>query len=206
MAFAFKRHIAPVAVAAALGLAAAGSAQAENVHERGTITSLDGSVLKIKDRDGKDVMLNLDDGWKIVGASKATMADIKPGTFIGTATTGEDTGMKAVEVVVFPEAMKGTGEGHYAWDLQPGGKTMMTNATVNNEVKGTDGKSVTLTYKGGEKKVDIKDGTPIVQFGDATRADLVPGAKVFVNASAITGDKLEKGAVVVGKDGVTPPM
>ncbi len=206
MAFAFKRHIAPVAVAAALGLAAAGPARADNVHERGTITSLDGSVLKIKDNAGKDVMLNLDDGWKIVGASKGTMADIKPGTFIGTATTGEDTGMKAVEVVVFPEAMKGTGEGHYAWDLQPGGKTMMTNATVNNEVKGTDGKSVTLTYKGGEKKVDIKDNTPIVTLGDATKADLAVGAKVFVNASAMTGDKLEKGAVIVGKDGVTPPM
>lgn len=206
MAFGFKRHIAPVAAAAALGLAAAGSANADPIHERGTITSLDGSVLKIKDRDGKDVMLNLDDGWKIVGASKATMADIKPGTFIGTATTGEDAGMKAVEVVVFPEAMKGTGEGHYAWDLQPGGKTMMTNATVNNEVKGTDGKTVTLTYKGGEKKVDIKDNTPIVQLGDATKADLKPGAKVFVNASAMTGDKLEKGAVIVGVGGVTPPM
>ena len=114
--------------------------------------------------------------------------------------------MKAVEVVVFPEAMKGTGEGHYAWDLQPGGKTMMTNATVNNEVKGNDGKSVTLTYKGGEKKVDIKDGTPIVTLGDATKADLTPGAKVFVNATGLNGDKLAKGAVIVGKDGVTPPM
>ena len=206
MALGINRHIAPVAIAAALGLAAVGSAQADPVHERGTITSLDGSVLKIKDRDGKDVMLNLNDGWKIVGASKASMADIKPGTFIGTATVGEDTGMKAVEVVVFPEAMKGTGEGHYAWDLQPGGKTMMTNATVNNEVKGTDGKTVTLTYKGGEKRVDIKDSTPIVQLGAATKGDLVPGAKVFVNPSAMTGAKLEKGAVVVGKDGVTPPM
>ena len=206
MAFAFKRHIAPVAIAAALGFAAVGSASAENVHERGTVTSLDGSVLKIKDNAGKDVMLNLDDGWKIVGASKATMADIKPGTFIGTATVGEDTGMKALEVVVFPESMKGTGEGHYAWDLQGSGKTMMTNATVNNEVKSTDGKSVTLTYKGGEKKVDIKDNTPIVQLGEATKADLKPGAKVFVNASGMTGDKLEKGAVIVGVDGVTPPM
>ena len=210
MAFDLKRPAArlaaPVAVAAVLGLAAVGTASAETIHERGTITAVDGSVVKVKDRDGKDVMFNLDDGWKIVGASKATMADIKPGTFIGTATTGEDTGMKAVEVVVFPEAMKGTGEGHYAWDLQPGGKTMMTNATVNNEVKGTDGKTVTLTYKGGEKKVDIKDDTPIVQLGDATKADLVPGAKVFINASGMSGDKIEKGAVVVGKDGVTPPM
>ena len=212
MAFGFKRQVArqvarcaaSAAAAATLGFAALGPARAEAVHERGTVTALDGSILKLKDRDGKDVMLDLDDGWKIVGASKATMADIKPGTFVGTATTGEDTGLKALEVVVFPEAMRGTGEGHYAWDLQP--KAMMTNATVNNEVKGTDGTSVTLSYKGGEKKVDIKDGTPIVQLGDATRADLVPGAKVFVSASAINGDKLEKGAVVVGKDGVTPPM
>ena len=199
-----KRHAATVALAAVFGFAALASAQAENIHERGTITSVDGAVVKVKDRDGKDVMFNLDDGWKIVGASAATMADIKPGTYIGTATVGEEAGMKALEVVVFPEAMKGAGEGHYAWDLQP--KTMMTNATVNNEVKGTDGKSVTLSYKGGEKKVDIKDGTPIVQLGDATRADLVAGAKVFISAPGMTGDKIEKGSVVVGKGGVAPPM
>lgn len=199
-----KRHAAPVAMAAMLTLLAASAARADAVHERGTITSVDGSVVKVKDRDGKDVMFNLGDGWKIVGASKATIADIKPGTFIGTATVGEETGMKALEVVVFPEAMKGTGEGHYAWDLQP--KTMMTNATVSNEVKGTDGKSVTLAYKGGEKKVDIKDSTPIVMLGEATKADLVSGAKVFINAPGMMGDKIAKGAVVVGKDGVTPPM
>ena len=204
MAFGFKRQAAPVAVL--LGLAAAGGARAESVHERGTITSVDGPVVHVKDRDGRDVVLNLDDGWKIVGASAATMADIKPGVYVGTATTGEDTGMKAVEVVVFPESMKGTGEGHYAWDLQPNGKTMMTNATVSNEVKGTDGKTVTLAYKGGEKKVDIADDTPIVRIGEATRADLVPGAKVFVSGSGMSGDKIEKGAVVVGKGGTTPPM
>ena len=204
MALAFKRNAASVALAAALGLSAAASAEAANVHERGTIASIDGSVVKIKNRDGKDMMFNLDEGWNIVGAEKATMADIKPGTFICTATTGEDTGMKALEVVVFPEKMRGTGEGNYAWDLQP--KTMMTNATVNNAVKGTDGQTVTLTYKGGEKKVEIKDSTPIVQLADATKADLKPGAKVFISASGEAGDKIEKGTVVVGKDGVTPPM
>jgi hypothetical protein len=199
-----KRHAAPVAMASVLTLLAASAARADALHERGTITAVDGAVVKVKDRDGKDVMFNLDDGWKIVGASKASMADIKPGTFIGTATVGEETGMKALEVVVFPEAMKGTGEGHYAWDLQP--KTMMTNATVSTEVKSTDGKSVTLAYKGGEKKVDIKDSTPIVMLGEASKADLVPGAKVFINAPGMTGDKITPGAVVVGKDGITPPM
>lgn len=199
-----KRHAAAVAVASCLVAASAATARAETVHERGTITAVDGATVTIKDRDGKDVTLNLDDGWKIGGVAKATMADIKPGTFIGTATTGEDTGMKALEVVIFPAAMKGTGEGHYAWDLQP--KSMMTNATVDNEVKATDGKTVKLSYKGGEKTVAIKDATPIVQIVDATRADLVPGAKVFVATPNIADGRLEKGFVAVGKDGVTPPM
>ena len=195
--------LAAVAVAA-LGLLAAAPADAATLHERGTVTSVDGAMVKVKTREGKDVTFNLDDGWKVAGASKATMADIKPGTFIGTATTGEDTGMKALEVVVFPEAMKGTGEGHYDWDLEP--KTMMTNATVNNEVTGTDGKTVTLTYKGGEKKVDIKDGTPIVMLGAATKADVMAGVKVFIATPSDTDGKLAAGTVVVGRDGVTPPM
>ncbi|WP_129217615.1 hypothetical protein [Lichenibacterium ramalinae] len=200
-----KRHAAAAAaVATCLVVGPVASARAENIHERGTITAVDGATVTVKDRDGKDVTLNLDDGWKIGGVAKATMADIKPGTFIGTATSGDESGLKAIEVVVFPPAMKGTGEGHYAWDLQP--KSMMTNATVDNEVKGTDGKSVRLSYKGGEKTVDIKDTTPIVQFVDGTKADLVPGAKVFIVTPGMTGGKLEKGFVAVGKDGVTPPM
>lgn len=197
-----KRHAA--AAASCLLLLGAAPARAETIHERGTITAVDGAMVTVKDRDGKDVTLNLDDGWKIGGVARATMADIKPGTFIGTATTGEDEGLKALEVVVFPAAMKGTGEGHYAWDLQP--KSMMTNATVDNEVKSTDGKTVKLSYKGGEKSVAIKDSTPIVQIVDATRADLVPGAKVFIVTPKVDGGRLEKGFVAVGKDGVTPPM
>ena len=200
-----QRHGASLALAAVLGVAAATSAQAETIHERGTIASVEGSVVKITNRDGKALMFNLDEGWAVVGAEKAGVADIKPGTFIGTATTGEDTGMKALEVVVFPEKMRGAGEGHYAWDLQP--KTMMTNATVNNAVKGVDGQTVTLTYKGGEKKVEIKDSTPIVQLADATAADLTVGAKVFIAAPGEAADgKIQKGTVVVGKGGVTPPM
>ena len=199
-----KPHAAAAALAISLVAGSAVAARAEAVHERGTITAVDGSVVTVKDRDGKNVTFNLDDGWKIGGVAKATMADIKPGTFIGTATNGDESGLKALEVVVFPAAMKGTGEGHYAWDLQP--KSMMTNATVDNEVKGTDGKAVTLSYKGGTKTVDIKESTPIVQIVDATKADLVPGAKVFISTPGMTGGKLEKGFVAVGKDGVTPPM
>ena len=199
-----KRHAAAVAVASCLVAGSVAAARADTIHERGTVMAVDGATVTIKDRDGKTVTLNLDDGWKIGGVAKATMADIKPGTFIGTATSGEETGPKALEVVVFPAAMKGTGEGHYAWDLEP--KSMMTNATVDREVKGTDGKTVTLSYKGGETTVAIDDATPIVRIVDAARADLVPGAKVFVSTPGIAGGRLEKGFLAVGKDGVTPPM
>ena len=199
-----KRHAAAVAVASCLVAGSVAAARADTIHERGTVMAVDGATVTIKDRDGKTVTLNLDDGWKIGGVAKATMADIKPGTFIGTATSGEETGPKALEVVVFPAAMKGTGEGHYAWDLEP--KSMMTNATVDREVKGTDGKTVTLSYKGGETTVAIDDATPIVRIVDAARADLVPGAKVFISTPGIAGGRLEKGFLAVGKDGVTPPM
>ncbi len=199
-----KRHAAVAAAVSVLAVGAASAVRAEPLHERGTIAAVDGAIVTVKDRDGKDVTLNLDDGWKIGGVARATMADIKPGTFIGTATSGEETGLKALEVVVFPAAMKGTGEGHYAWDLQP--KSMMTNATVDNEVKSTDGKTVKLSYKGGEKTVAIKDSTPIVQIVDATRADLIPGAKVFIVTPTVTDGRLASGFVAVGKDGVTPPM
>ena len=193
-----------LAAAALAGLLAAVPAEAASLHERGTVSSVDGAVVKLKSRDGKELSLNLDDGWKIAGMEKASIADIKPGTFIGTATSGDDADLKALEVVVFPESMRGTGEGHYAWDLQP--KSMMTNANVDNAVKGVDGQTVTLSYKGGEKKVLIKDTTPIVKPTEATKADLVPGAKVFVITPGEADGKLEKGTVVVGKDGLTPPM
>ena len=101
-------------------LAPGPAAAATPLHIRGTISSVDGSVVKIKTRDGRDVSFDLADGWSIGGIAKASMTDIKPGTFIGTATSQADDGaMKALEVVVFPEKMRGVGEGHYPWDLQP---------------------------------------------------------------------------------------
>ena len=199
------RAVRTAALAAvSLAILAAQPAHAAAVHERGTVSVVAGSLVTVKSQDGKNLTFDLGDGWKVGGLEKGTMADIKPGTFIGTATSGDDTDMKALEVVVFPESMRGTGEGHYAWDL--GSKSMMTNANVDNAVKGVDGQTVTLSYKGGEKKVQIKDTTPIVKPVDATKADLVPGAKVFIVTPGESGGKLEAGRVVVGKDGITPPM
>ncbi len=189
---------------AALFAALQASASAAPVHLRGTVSTVDGAKVTIKTREGSDVSLTLGDDWKIGGVTKASIADIKAGTFIGTANVADSSGAKALEVVVFPEAMRGTGEGDYAWDLKP--SSQMTNATVSNPVQGVDGQTVTLSYKGGEKKVTIPSDAPIVMIGSASAADVKPGAAVFIAGEAEGGGMPSKGHIVVGKDGAVPPM
>jgi len=195
-----------LAVVALLGMADMGPAQAtENVRVRGTIVSLDGSTLTVKTREGPVSSLTLAPGWKVTGVAAASINDIKPGDFVGIASLPTAAGGNgAVEVLIFPASMKGTGEGSYPWDLKP--KSTMTNATVSNAVKDVDGRTVTLTYPGGEKKISIPDGTPIVTFAPATPADLKPGATVFVPAKRGDDGALATGFVVVGTNGVVPPM
>ncbi len=189
--------------AAAVLLAAVPAASAAPVHMRGTVTAVDGAAVTVKTAD-KDVKLTLDDNWKIAGVAKASMADIKPGAFIGTANMEDASGNKALEVVVFPEALRGTGEGDYGWDLKPGSK--MTNATVTSQVNGVDGQTVSLAYKGGEKKVTISSSVPIVTIVAADQADVKPGAAVFLAGEPQGDGTLSSGRLVVGKDGVVPPM
>lgn len=183
-----------------------GSAQAaEPIHVRGAVTAVDGAMVTVEDNEGKDFGLTLGNAWKIAGVIPAALSDIKQGTFIGTANIEAPDGNKALEVVVFPEAMRGTGEGDFGWDLKP--KSAMTNATVGQSVESVDGPKLTLKYKGGEKTVTIPPGTPIVTVGAADKGDIKPGAKVFV--SGVPGDDgmhLTQGFIAVGKDGVTPPM
>jgi hypothetical protein len=195
-----------VAVVALLGTAVLSPAQAaENVRVRGTIVGLEGSTLTVKTREGPDATLMLKPGWKMAGVAKASVEDIKPGDFVGIASLPTAAGGDgAVEVLVFPPAMKGTGEGSYPWDLKP--KSTMTNATVTNAVKGVEGRTLDLSYSGGEKKISIPDGVPIVTFGPATEADLKPGATVFVPAQRGDDGALAAGFVVVGTNGVNPPM
>jgi hypothetical protein len=142
----------------------------------------------------------------MAGVAKASLEDIKPGDFVGIASLPTSSGGDgAVEVLVFPPAMKGTGEGSYPWDLKP--KSTMTNATVTNAVKGVEGRTLDLSYSSGkEKKISIPDGVPIVTFGPATEADLKPGATVFVPAQRGDDGALAAGFVVVGTNGVDPPM
>ena len=179
---------------------------AENkMNVRGSVVSLSGNTLQVKSRDGKMLNVALADGFKVSGVTTAGMADIQPGSFVGIASLPKaDGGSGALEVLVFPPAMKGTGEGSYAWDLQP--NSSMTNATVANAVKGVDGHTVTVTYHGKEKKIDVPPGTPIVTFGPATRDDLVPGAVVFIPAIQDAKGGLAASRLVVGTKGVVPPM
>ncbi len=195
------------AIVALLGMAdmSPARAAAENVHVRGTIGSLEGSTLTVKTREGPVSAVTLKPGWKVTGVAAASINDIKPGDFVGIASLPTAAGGNgAVEVLIFPPSMKGTGEGSYPWDLKP--KSTMTNATVSNAVKEVDGRTVTLTYPGGEKKISIPDGTPIVTFAPATQADLKPGATVFVPAKRGDNGALSTGFVVVGTNGVVPPM
>ena len=144
---------------------------------RGSVVSLSGNVLKVKTREGATVDVTLAEGWKVAGVGHAAIADIKSGDYVGIASLPKsDGGDGALEVVIFPPAMKGLGEGNHGWDLKP--NSSMTNATVANAVKGVDGHTVTVTYQGKEKKIAIPDGTPVVTLAPATMKNLVAGARV----------------------------
>ena len=186
-------------------LASTGAAAAEGVRVRGTVVSLAGSTLVVKSREGDNVTIALADGWKTGGIAKAQLADIKPGDFVGIASLpGASGGAGALEVLVFPPAMRGTGEGSYGWDLKP--NSTMTNGAVSEAVKSVDGTTVNVVFHGESKKITIAPTTPIVTFAAATNADVKPGAAVFVPAQRGDDGKLSTKQVVVGKDGVVPPM
>src|ERR1700727_770201 len=196
-----------IALASFLGVAVLTPAQAaETVRVRGTIVGLDGSTLTVKTREGPNAMVMLKPGAKVARVTKPSVEEIKAGDFVRIASLPTATGGDgAIEVLVFPPALKGTGEGSYPWDLKP--KSSMTNATVTNAVKGVDGRTLDLSYSGGkEKKISIPDGVPIVTFGPATEGDLKPGAAVFVPAQKGDDGALAAGFVVVGNNGIAPPM
>lgn len=178
---------------------------ADQVHVRGSVVSFSGSLLKVKTREGATVDVTLADGWQVAGIGHAAITDIKPGDYVGIASLPKsDGGDGALEVLIFPPAMKGMGEGNHGWDLKP--NSSMTNATVANAVKGVDGHTVTVSYHGTEKKIAIPDGTPVVTFAAATKDNLVAGAKVFIPASKDAKGALVAHQVVVGTQGLVPPM
>ena len=193
-------------MALALGAMTTLSAHAaDKARVRGVVESLNGDTLMVKSREGKDVTIKLKSGWAVNGIVNASVTDIKPGDFVGIASVPTDSGINgALEVLIFPAAMKGTGEGDYGWDLKP--KSSMTNATVASAVTSVNGPTLSLTYKGGEKKISIPPGTPVVTFGTATKDDVKPGAGVIINGTTNGDNTVESDRVLVGINGVIPPM
>jgi len=198
--------LAGIALGALTIIVPGDAAQAQDtVRVRGTIVSIDGATYVIKARDGAELKVALADNAQIAAVVKASLADIKQGLFVGvTAMPQVDGSLSALEVHIFPEAMRGTGEGHYSWDLRP--KSTMTNANVDQVVTAVDGQTLTLKYKDGENKILLPADTPIVAYVKGDNSDLKPGAKVFIAAVKQPDGTLQGRAWRVGRDGVTPPM
>jgi hypothetical protein len=175
------------------------------VRVRGTIERVDGSTYVVKARDGAELKVTVADNPQIAGIIKASLSDIKQNSFVGvTAMPQPDGSLSAVEVHIFPESMRGTGEGHYPWDLQP--QSTMTNANVEEVVSAVNGRTLTLKYKDGEKKITVSANAPIVTYVPGDKSDIKPGAKVFIVAVKQADGTLQGRAWRVGRDGVTPPM
>jgi hypothetical protein len=205
----------PRALAAALTLSvlassvlasAAWAQQPPPVRIRGTIESVDGAMLMIKSREGTDMKVRVTDNVAVFGVAKTEMSEIKPGSYIGVSAMPEPDGtQKALAVHIFPETQRGAAEGFRPWDLRP--NSTMTNATVAETVKGTDGQNILVKYKDGEKKVVVPPDTPIVTFVAGDKSELKPGAKIIIFGAVKKDDgMLEANRVNVGRDGITPPM
>jgi hypothetical protein len=187
-------------------IAAAQAPATPPVRVRATIDSADGSTLNVTSRDGAKMVVKLADNGMVVGVVKASLSDVKQGGFVGiTAMPQPDGTQKAVEIHIFPEAMRGTGEGHRPWDLMP--NSTMTNATVDSQVAESDGQKLVLKYKDGEKTFTVPTNVIVVTYSPATAADLKPGAKIFVVAGVKQPDgSISAQRINVGLNGVAPPM
>ena len=184
-------------------LAPPATAQVQRI--RGTIAGLDGLTLTVATREGPQVKIALAENYTVGAFKKIDLSAIAPGTFIGvTAAPIAGGGWRAVAVALFPESARGSGEGHYAWDLAAGDS--MTNATVTAVVNKADGHSVNLKYKDSNIDILIPDGTPMVTPTAADRGDVKPGAYVLLGATKQADGTLTATHLTVEKDGVKPPM
>ena len=201
------RKIVPVTALLAVAFVTAASAQQPpTVRVRGTIEAVDGATLSIKSRDGSDVKVNITDNIAVTGVAKASLSDIKEGSYIGVSAMPEPDGtQKAIAVHIFPEAQRGAAEGFRPWDLRP--NSTMTNATVAQTVAGVDGQTIMVKYKDGEKKVVVPPETPIVTFVAGDTSEVKPGVKIIIFGATKKEDgTLETGRIAIGRDGIAPPM
>jgi len=205
--FATKRRIlgATAVVAVIFSSAVAVAQSPAMVRVRGTIESVEGNTINVKGRDGNALKVKLTDDPKVLTVERKSLADVKQGVFVGiTAMPQPDGSQKAVEIHIFPEALRGSGEGHRPWDLMP--NSTMTNANIDTEVASADGKELVLKYKDGEKKFIVPANVEVVMFAPAELSDLKAGERVFIIGKKLDDGSVEAGRLVVGRNGVNPPM
>ena len=166
---------------------------------RGTITALDGDVLSVKSREGKDLKLHLASNVGVTTAKKSSLEDLK-GKYVGVTAVQKDGRMTALEVHAIPPQAK---PGHFPWDLAP--NSTMTNANLDGIAQASGGNEITLNYQGGSQKVIVPPGTPIVAFDPGSRSDLKVGETIWTNARTETDGKIVVERLNVSKDGVKPP-
>jgi hypothetical protein len=184
---------------------AAGAFAQNPTRIRANVVAFDGKVLTVKTALGKEIRLSLSDRTAVAYPKALKLSDIKPGAYVGSAAMpGPDGKLVAREVHVFPEAQRGTGDGHRPWD-EPG--STMTNGGVSKTVKVTNGQELVVQYKGGEKTILVPDGTPVVTFQPGDRSLLVPGAYVVITAQAAADGTLTAQRIqATGREGVKPPI
>ena len=201
----FARPLVAIAVVAASCIAALAQQPPTPSRVRGTIEAVDGDMLAVKSRSGEDFKLHMAGDMKLVGIVKISLSDIKVGSFVGATTVpGPDGSNNAIEVHVFPEDMRGTGEGSRPFDLRP--NSTMTNATVAESVAGNDGHTLLVKYKDGEKKVVVSPDTPVVTYVPTEKSELKPGAKIIAFFKKLPDGSYEATRISVGLNGLTPPM
>lgn len=202
------RSTARLAIALAVSIAGA-SAFAQNPPPaiiRGEIVSVDGATVAVRTRAGENISLHLKEQQAITAVIPAQLSDIKPGVFVGTAAMPATDGtLSAMEVHIFPEAQRGTGEGFRPFDLAPG--STMTNANISAMIDSVSGPKLTLTYKGGEQTITVDKATPIVTFAPGDASDLKPGASIDIFGATKTADgAYESRRILVGRNGTKVPM
>lgn len=201
--FGMARRVMTAASLFSIGMALPASAQ-ETVRIRGTVERIEGPVYVVKNRDGTELKLSLTDNPLFVAIVPSSMADIKQGMFVGSAGMIQPDGtQKAIEVHIFPEAMRGTGEGHYDWDLLP--KSKMTNGNVEQAVTGVDGPVLSVKYKDGDKKLIVTPETVVVSYEFGKKEEVQPGTRIFVAAANKQPDgTVQAPRITYGRNGQAP--
>ena len=192
-----------VAAAALLGASFAQAADVKPERIRGDVVSFKGEILTVHRNSGDNVSIDVKSEVGVSAFVPAKLSDAKVGTYVGTpAITGSDGVLRATSMIVFPEAARGTAEGHFAYDFGP--NSTMTNANVTSVVTGTNGRELDLAYKGGTSKVTVPENVPVVTPVPASKADLTPGKKVFLVVTPGAKGVYDAHVLFVEKDGLVP--